>query len=101
MLTQVESLRFHRAMYQFWLYQNTFCDDEDGDEYEDQDEDETSAESKARMQYLNTYTSQELLEINSIVAFLNQTILWLMTAQDWSGFHNSTGCLRPPFQVDN
>jgi hypothetical protein len=105
MLTQVESLRFQRAMYQFWLFQNTFLPDPgvDGvDEYEDEDDDddEPSTESKARMQYLNTYTSQELLEINSIITFLDQTILWFMTARDWSGL-GATGCLQPSFRVDN
>jgi hypothetical protein len=70
-------MRFHRAMYNFWLFQSVYpCDPESQANalgLSDLDDQEVEAARASRLEYLENYASQDLQEMNSAVQFLLET----------------------------
>ena len=83
-LSDVESLRFRRAMYHFWLFQSVFPYNEDTLDDEDDltVEDAIEQVRERRRQFLQNHSTQDLHEMNSIALFLADVYTWTGDAEN-------------------
>jgi hypothetical protein len=88
-LSFAESSRFQRATYRIWLYCQVFGGEEALDQSIESDDDLMTEVYQKRKHFLDSFSSQELLELDATVGFLNSILEW--TVQADGSFNGTDG----------
>ena len=83
-LTPLESVRFKRGMYRFWL----FCECYSPPEYDHGDDDRQAAKDRAANEYLRLLNTEDLFEVAAAATFCSEMCEWNHKARSWT--HNTS-----------
>ncbi|OCH96683.1 hypothetical protein OBBRIDRAFT_17368 [Obba rivulosa] len=92
-LSEVESYRFHRAVYRFWLYVAYMKERRNQDDHSDDDNVLLPAQDELLdcAPLLDSFPSDELYEIDRVYSFLQETAQWILHAGLVDMFHGIGG----------
>jgi hypothetical protein len=95
----MESWRFRRAMYRFMLVSQVFpChenENEDDEDLDEEDEEEINQTKQGLKRFLDEFFTEELLELQSVVAFLHDLSEWTARAESIYLDGSSLQCHSP------
>lgn len=109
-LTKQESFNFQAALHRFWLFsriygiweyeheQDNLEEDEDEDEEDIQDDDMLDAVQKKIHDFLQSFSTKELDELQRIVHFLEDAVGWALRS-DWEEFTGHYGPVEGLFEL--
>lgn len=97
LLTPLESVRFKRGMYRFWLYRKCYAPPE----YDDSDDDSEEAKNRDRaaIEFLQSLPTDDCFEVAAAAAFCAEVYKWNRRAYDSMTIGDPSGSFPCSFET--